>query len=56
VALVARGEFSIVIAGLGVSAGVGERLGAVAAGYILVMATVGPIIARVVGRTAAVVR
>jgi len=55
-ALVARGEFSIVIAGLGVSAGVGERLGAVAAGYILVMATVGPIIARVVGRTAAVVR
>jgi CPA2 family monovalent cation:H+ antiporter-2 len=56
VALVARGEFSIVIAGLGVSAGVGERLGAVAAGYILVMATVGPIMARVVGRTVAVVR
>jgi len=55
-ALVARGEFSIVIAGLGVSAGVGERLGAVAAGYILVMATVGPIMARVAGRTGSVPR
>lgn len=51
-ALIARGEFSIVIAGLGVSAGVAEGLGAVAAGYILVMATMGPIIARLVGKSA----
>ncbi|HVR31796.1 MAG TPA: cation:proton antiporter [Acidimicrobiia bacterium] len=50
-ALVARGEFSIVIAGLGVSAGVSDDLGAIAAGYILVMATTGPILARVVGRS-----
>ncbi len=50
-ALLARGEFSIVIAGLGVSAGVGSDLGAIAAGYILVMATVGPIAARIAGRT-----
>jgi len=50
-ALVARGEFSIVIAGLGVSAGVADDLGAIAAGYILVMATTGPILARVVGRS-----
>ncbi|MDX1449098.1 MAG: cation:proton antiporter [Acidimicrobiia bacterium] len=51
-ALLARGEFSIVIAGLGVSAGVGGNLGAVAAGYILVMATIGPIITRFTGRAA----
>lgn len=49
-ALVARGEFSIVIAGLGVSAGVAEGLGAISAGYILVMATMGPIVARLVGK------
>ena len=51
-ALIARGEFSIVIAGLGVSAGVAEGLGAVAAGYILVMATMGPIVARLAGKSA----
>lgn len=51
-ALIARGEFSIVIAGLGVSAGVADGLGAIAAGYILVMATMGPIIARLVGKSA----
>ncbi|MEX2654594.1 MAG: cation:proton antiporter [Acidimicrobiia bacterium] len=51
-ALVARGEFSIVIAGLGVSAGVAEGLGPIAAGYILVMATMGPIVARVLGKPA----
>jgi CPA2 family monovalent cation:H+ antiporter-2 len=49
-ALIARGEFSIVIAGLGVSAGVADGLGAVAAGYILLMATFGPVLARYVGR------
>ncbi|MEX1005389.1 MAG: cation:proton antiporter [Acidimicrobiia bacterium] len=51
-ALIARGEFSIVIAGLGVSAGVADGLGAIAAGYILVMATMGPIVARLVGKSA----
>ena len=52
-ALVARGEFSIVIAGLGVSAGVADGLGAIAAGYILLMATAGPIVARLAGKIAA---
>jgi CPA2 family monovalent cation:H+ antiporter-2 len=42
--LVARGEFSIVIAGLGVA--IEPRLGALSAGYVLLMATVGPILAR----------
>jgi CPA2 family monovalent cation:H+ antiporter-2 len=40
--LVARGEFSIVIAGLGVGAGAGAGLGALAAAYVLVMAGLGP--------------
>jgi CPA2 family monovalent cation:H+ antiporter-2 len=48
--LIARGEFSIVIAGLGVTAGAGSRLSAIAAGYVLVMATLGPIAARLVSR------
>jgi CPA2 family monovalent cation:H+ antiporter-2 len=48
-ALLARGEFSIVIAGLGVAAGFGTDLGALVAGYVLVMATGGPIVARLVG-------
>lgn len=45
-ALVARGEFSIVIAGLGVAAGVEAPLGALAAGYVLVTALAGPFLAR----------
>ncbi len=44
-ALSARGEFSIVIAGLGVAAGGSERLSAIAAGYVLVTATLGPVAA-----------
>ncbi|CAM3125948.1 cation:proton antiporter [Tsukamurella hominis] len=48
-ALVARGEFSIVIAGLAVAAGaVDGRLAALATTYVLIMAVVGPILARVV--------
>jgi len=43
-ALVARGEFSIVIAGLG--AGLEPQLGALAAAYVLFLAVVGPILAR----------
>jgi len=43
--LVARGEFSIVIAGLG--AGISPLLGPVAAAYVLFLAVLGPILARV---------
>lgn len=45
-ALVARGEFSIVIAGLGVSAGLEPQLGAISAAYVLFLAILGPIFAR----------
>ena len=44
-ALVARGEFSIVIAGLGAS--VEPRLDALSAAYVLLLAVVGPVLARV---------
>ena len=47
-ALVARGEFSIVIAGLGVSAGLEPRLGALSAAYVLLMAVLGPILVRII--------
>jgi monovalent cation:H+ antiporter-2, CPA2 family len=43
--LVARGEFSIVIAGLG--AGISPALGPVAAAYVLFLAILGPVLARV---------
>lgn len=45
-ALVPRGEFSIVIAGLGVAAGVEPELGPLAAAYVLALAIVGPILMR----------
>jgi CPA2 family monovalent cation:H+ antiporter-2 len=45
-ALVARGEFSIVLASLGAGLPEGERLGAVAAGFVLLTAIVGPLAAR----------
>jgi CPA2 family monovalent cation:H+ antiporter-2 len=45
-ALVARGEFSIVIAGLGVSAGLEPQLGPFSAAYVLFLAVLGPILAR----------
>lgn len=44
-ALVARGEFSIVIAGLGVA--IEPRLGALSAAYVLFLAVLGPLLARV---------
>jgi monovalent cation:H+ antiporter-2, CPA2 family len=47
-ALIARGEFSIVIAGLAVAAGIEPRLGPLAASYVLLMAIIGPLAARVV--------
>lgn len=48
-ALIARGEFSIVIAGLAVaSSAVSQELAAMATAYVLVMAVVGPLAARFV--------
>jgi CPA2 family monovalent cation:H+ antiporter-2 len=44
-ALIARGEFSIVIAGLAVAAGI-TSLGPLAAGYVLLLAVAGPVITR----------
>lgn len=49
-ALVPRGEFSIVIAGLGVAAGVEPRLGPLAAAYVLALAVAGPILMRTADR------
>jgi Kef-type K+ transport system membrane component KefB len=49
--LVARGEFSIVIAGLAASAGAGSRLGALATAYVLILVIVGPLAARLPSRS-----
>jgi CPA2 family monovalent cation:H+ antiporter-2 len=49
-ALIARGEFSIVIASLGVGLADGRDLGAVAAAYVLVTAVLGPVAARFADR------
>jgi CPA2 family monovalent cation:H+ antiporter-2 len=46
VALIARGEFSIVIAGLGVA--MEPRLGPLSAAYVLLLAIAGPLLARFV--------
>lgn len=43
-ALIARGEFSIVIAGLGAS--IEPKLGPVSAAYVLILAVLGPVLAR----------
>jgi monovalent cation:H+ antiporter-2, CPA2 family len=45
-ALIPRGEFSIVLAGIGVAAGLEPQLGPLAAAYVLVLAISGPILAR----------
>jgi CPA2 family monovalent cation:H+ antiporter-2 len=45
--LVSRGEFSIVMAEIGIVAGVESQLGALAAAYVLILAVVGPLIARI---------
>ena len=44
--LIARGEFSIVIAGLAVASGIEPALGPLAAAYVLVLAIIGPVAAR----------
>ena len=51
-ALVARGEFSIFIAGIGVSAGVESSLGPLAAAYVLLTAVFGPLLTRYADRLA----
>ncbi|MEV6970680.1 cation:proton antiporter [Hamadaea sp. NPDC051192] len=47
-ALLPRGEFNIVIAGLAVTAGVNSELGPLAAAYVLVLAVTGPLTARAI--------
>ncbi|MFK7919535.1 MAG: cation:proton antiporter [Ilumatobacter sp.] len=49
-ALMARGEFSIVIAALGADLADGPELGALAAGYVLITAVAGPVAARFADR------
>ncbi|WP_326751425.1 cation:proton antiporter [Streptomyces hirsutus] len=44
--LVARGEFSIVIAGLAVTAGIEPQLGPLATSYVLILVVLGPLAAR----------
>lgn len=44
--LTARGEFSIVIAGIAVAEGVDDRLGPLAAAYVLLLAVGGPLLVR----------
>lgn len=48
--LLARGEFSIIIAEIGVAAGLHEDLGPLATGYVLLVAVAGPLLARRAGR------
>ncbi|WP_084099810.1 cation:proton antiporter [Demequina sp. NBRC 110051] len=48
--LIPRGEFSIVIAGLGVTAGAESQLGPVAAAYVLILAIVGSLAMRFADR------
>ena len=45
-ALMARGEFSIVIAGIATLSGVEDGIGALATAYVLILAVVGPILTR----------
>jgi CPA2 family monovalent cation:H+ antiporter-2 len=47
-ALLARGEFSIVIAGLGVRAGLNHEMGPLTAAYVLILAVTGPLVARLI--------
>jgi CPA2 family monovalent cation:H+ antiporter-2 len=54
-ALIARGEFSIVIAALGAATVDGASLGALAAAYVLMTAITGPVAARYADRLATVV-
>ncbi|HEY7487371.1 MAG TPA: cation:proton antiporter [Streptosporangiaceae bacterium] len=55
-ALTPHGEFNIVIAGLAVTAGTNPRLGPLAAAYVLILATIGPLLARTAEPLARVLR
>jgi CPA2 family monovalent cation:H+ antiporter-2 len=44
--LIARGEFSIIIAGIALAEGVEPELGALAASYVLLVASAGPLLTR----------
>jgi monovalent cation:H+ antiporter-2, CPA2 family len=44
--LVARGEFSIILAGIALAEGIEPDLGAVAAAYVLIVASAGPLLTR----------
>ncbi len=46
--LIARGEFSIAIAGIGLTGGLDDDLGTLAAAYVLLLAAGGPLVARVI--------
>jgi CPA2 family monovalent cation:H+ antiporter-2 len=46
--LVTHGEFSILIAGLGVAAGLNPQLNALTAAYVLTLSILGPILAQVI--------
>ncbi len=48
--LIPRGEFSIVIAGLGVAAGAESQLGPLAAAYVLILAVAGSVLMRMADR------
>ncbi|WP_327581408.1 hypothetical protein OHA25_36235 [Nonomuraea sp. NBC_00507] len=48
IALIPRGEFNIVIAGLAVAAGTHPDLGPLAATYVLILAAFGPLAARLI--------
>lgn len=54
--LVSRGEFSIVVANLGIGAGLDPALGPTAAVYVLLLAAAGPVAARLVHAPARSVR
>lgn len=47
--ILARGEFSLIIATLGVAAGLDDRLGPFVAGYVLVLAIASPLLAKNTG-------
>lgn len=47
-ALIARGEFSIAIAGIGAAGGVEPEIASLAGAYVLITAVTGPLIARVI--------
>jgi monovalent cation:H+ antiporter-2, CPA2 family len=44
--LIARGEFSIILAGIALAEGIEPDLGAVAAAYVLIVASAGPLLTR----------